>query len=552
MILVSGCAAAAVSMGLASVQIADRGDGPSLTQHREQPDDPPASSELLPRNHPEARSAASVVRVGPFVSIQVNVDEFGQNIVGDAGNEPSIAVDPTDPDVVVIGWRQFDTIQSNFRQAGWGYSDDGGATWTFPGVHEPGIFRSDPVLDSDANGNIYYYSLRGDFFCHMFKSADGGVSWIGPIDAFGGDKAWMTVDKTGSVGQGHIYVAWSTAGNNYFPNQFTRSKDGGITWPDLEEIPPERPRWGTLTVDPLGDLYVSGTSSDNLYVAKSTDAKLDGETPSFDFTVEVDLGGSLGLGGDPNPGGLLGQMWVAADNSGGPNDGNVYVLASVNPSGPDPLDIMFARSEDGGQTWSAPVLVNDDAGGSNAWQWFGTMSVAPTGRIDAVWNDTRNTGQDELSELFYSYSTDAGQTWADNIPVSPVFDSHIGWPNQNKLGDYYDMISETAMARVAYAATFNGEQDVYYLELGDCNANGTHDGLDIDGGGSDDANGNGIADECECLADLDGDGVVGISDLLDLLAAWGPCGECPADINGDGDVGIADLLALLAGWGPCP
>lgn len=57
-----------------------------------------------------------------------------------------------------------------------------------------------------------------------------------------------------------------------------------------------------------------------------------------------------------------------------------------------------------------------------------------------------------------------------------------------------------------------------------------------------------------CLWDLDGDGSVGILDLLTLHAAWGPCtpGEpCVADLNCDGSVGILDLLALLANWGPC-
>ena len=33
---------------------------------------------------------------------------------------------------------------------------------------------------------------------------------------------------------------------------------------------------------------------------------------------------------------------------------------------------------------------------------------------------------------------------------------------QSKLGDYYDMKSDNGGADVAYAATFNGEQDVYY------------------------------------------------------------------------------------------
>jgi len=53
-----------------------------------------------------------------------------------------------------------------------------------------------------------------------------------------------------------------------------------------------------------------------------------------------------------------------------------------------------------------------------------------------------------------------------------------------------------------------------------------------------------------CSADLDGDNTVGISDLLQLLAAWGPC-ECFEDIDGDGVVGINDFLDLLANWGAC-
>jgi len=57
---------------------------------------------------------------------------------------------------------------------------------------------------------------------------------------------------------------------------------------------------------------------------------------------------------------------------------------------------------------------------------------------------------------------------------------------------------------------------------------------------------------CPCPADIDGDGAVGVNDLLDLLAAWGPNPGHPADITGDGTVGIDDFLALLAAWGPCP
>lgn len=53
--------------------------------------------------------------------------------------------------------------------------------------------------------------------------------------------------------------------------------------------------------------------------------------------------------------------------------------------------------------------------------------------------------------------------------------------------------------------------------------------------------------------DLDGDAAVGITDLLALLGAWGPCPSppesCPADFDHDGEVGIVDFLMLLADWG---
>ncbi len=55
-----------------------------------------------------------------------------------------------------------------------------------------------------------------------------------------------------------------------------------------------------------------------------------------------------------------------------------------------------------------------------------------------------------------------------------------------------------------------------------------------------------------CAGDVDGDGVVGIMDFLDLLAAWGPNPGHAADLDGDGVVGILDFLGLLAAWGVCP
>jgi hypothetical protein len=53
--------------------------------------------------------------------------------------------------------------------------------------------------------------------------------------------------------------------------------------------------------------------------------------------------------------------------------------------------------------------------------------------------------------------------------------------------------------------------------------------------------------------DINGDGVVNVTDFLELLSAWGTCQApcpptCPADLDGDCTVGILDFLQLLANW----
>ena len=83
----------------------------------------------------------------------------------------------------------------------------------------------------------------------------------------------------------------------------------------------------------------------------------------------------------------------------------------------------------------------------------------------------------------------------------------------------------------------------------DCNTNGVPDIDDIAGGDSQDDNGDGVPDECECTADLNGDGLVGIDDLLDLIGQFGGSGS--GDLDGDGDIDANDLLNMLSQWGEC-
>ncbi len=426
--------------------------GPLETMGDLQPVQPDGEVRTSPAYHSASR--------GFFMS-QVNVNASGQNILGDAGNEPSICVDPTDPNKMCIGWRQFDNVSSDFRQAGYGYTTDGGVTWTFPGRIEAGIFRSDPVLASDASGTFYYNSLttdefQSDFWCHTFKSTDGGANWDAGTYAYGGDKQWFVIDKTG----GH-YAYWNYVFSTCYPDHFTRSTNGGSSYESCTTVT-GYPHWGVNTVGPDGELYACG---DGFLACRSDNAQNAGSTITWPVSTSVSLDGSIVYSGGPNPGGLMGQAWIAVNHASGPSRGHVYLLCSVSRSStPDPCDVMFARSTDGGNSWGSPVRVNDDAG-TSAYQWFGTMSVAPNGRIDAIWLDTRDDPGGYDSALYYSYSEDGGLTWAANEALTASFDPHVGWPVQNKMGDYFHMVSDNTGAHLAFAGTYNGEQDVYYAHI---------------------------------------------------------------------------------------
>ncbi len=405
-----------------------------------------------------------------FTSHQVNVNGSGLNITGDAANEPSISVDPTNPNKMVVGWRQFNSVSSNFRQAGYGFTSDGGNNWTFPGVLENNVFRSDPVLVADDTGKFFYNSLIQSFFDNIWRSLDSGQTWTnlqGAGNATGGDKQWHQIDNTASTGHGFQYQAWSTAGNNFGGRQFSRSTDGGVTWMNPINIP-NSPQWGTLDVDSNGILFIGGVNfnSNQVWCARSSNAKNGAVTPTFDQNTAVNIGGFFGFSESINPEGLVGQLFLAVDRSGTATNGNVYMMASVLPSGAGgAADVMFVRSTNGGLSFSAPKRINDDPVNPNKWHWMSTFAVAPNGRLDSVWLDTRNAANNTDSQLFYSFSLDGGVNWSPNVAVSNSFNPFLGYPQQNKMGDYMTMVSDNTGANVAYAATFNSEEDIYYIRV---------------------------------------------------------------------------------------
>jgi hypothetical protein len=433
---------------------------------------------------------------------------------------------------------------------------------------EPGVFRSDPCLAADTAGRFFYDSLQNSFCQDVWQSTNAGATWPTRVAAFGGDKNWMCIDNTAGIGSGFIYSIWqpgALCSSTPSGRLFTRSTNHGNAWMSPIAIP-NNPQFGVCTVGPDGAVYVAGiNSSTNLFVvAKSTNAQNGAVTPTWASSVTGNfLGGTQSFGGSPNPGGLLGQVWIATHPT---IASHVYLLCSVVPTGGGhPLDVMFSRSVDGGVTWNTPKRVNDDVTTNGAWHWFGTMSVAPNGRIDAVWNDTRDDLSNLLSRTYYSFSTNEGVTWSASYPLTPQWNSLVGFPNQNKIGDYYHMISDNSVANLAYAATFNGEQDVYFRKIApnDCNSNGVSDVKDILIGTSQDCNSNGLPDECE--RDCNSDGIADVCQLTgndcnsngipdDCEPGHEDCNtngvfdQCEAfvDCNGNGHLDSCDIASLVS------
>jgi hypothetical protein len=55
----------------------------------------------------------------------------------------------------------------------------------------------------------------------------------------------------------------------------------------------------------------------------------------------------------------------------------------------------------------------------------------------------------------------------------------------------------------------------------------------------------------DCTADVTGDGMVDLDDLLTVIMDWGCTGICQGDVNGDNVVDVVDLADLIREWGDC-
>jgi len=97
------------------------------------------------------------------------------------------------------------------------------------------------------------------------------------------------------------------------------------------------------------------------------------------------------------------------------------------------------------------------------WGGLSSLRVRIPQRAKSNPNAQPRSPSSALSELYYSWSNDGGITWASTRPIRTAFDPSLGYPQQNKMGDYIGMVSLNEGACIAYTATFNGEEDIYFV-----------------------------------------------------------------------------------------
>ncbi|MHC4429763.1 MAG: hypothetical protein ACYS0D_14350, partial [Planctomycetota bacterium] len=228
-------------------------------------------------------------------------------------------------------------------------------------------------------------------------------------------------------------------------------------------------------------------------------------------------------------------------------DGNPILLLAVSPQNDDVVYLATAPFVDRGRVHRTLD------GGSNFTDLTGTLpdrypadlAVDPTDEA-TVYLTLSGFGS---SHVFRS--SDYGDTWVDidggalpDVPttavvVDPLFPDHVYVGND--IGVYFTHNDGVTWVQLAEGLS----EAVLAHEL---NVSPVNRKLRLFTHGSGAFERDLVGD---CPADLDGDGAVSTSDLLALLAAWGPCAGCPEDLDGDGNVSTADLLTLLGEWGPC-
>jgi hypothetical protein len=371
-------------------------------------------------------------------NIRVNQDASGQD-----QNELVLSVSPADPANLVGGANDY---RVGPVRCGWFSSRDGGVTWTDGVLSEPTYpLQGDPAVAHCADGSAVYVclSFTGAYQPHglfAYRTTDGGQTWGSPVAVLNrptgfpfADKEWVACDRTAtSPYANRVYVTWTDFGLSGSPILMRRSTDGGRTWSSNVRVSDGANCQGSvISTARNGTVYVAWDAGGAIGFDRSTDG---GQTFGADTTAST----QVDIPGDTFRRNSFPSMDV--DRSNGPYSGRVYVVWSDNRNG-DP-DVLMVRSDDGGQTWSAPVRVNDDPAGTGRDQFFPWVAVDPVGRVTVSWLDRRRDPANDRYEAWGAVSRDGGQSFDTNFLVA---DAASDGDLSGFLGDYDGMAATSEL-----------------------------------------------------------------------------------------------------------
>lgn len=307
--------------------------------------------------------------------------------------------------------------------------------------------------------------------------------------------------------------------------------------------------------------------SDWIEEAKLTDPQ--GEAGDL-FGVSVSVSGDVaivGAHGNNGPGNdsgaafvfrydgmewMLDSELIASDAVGSERFG-----FSVSISGTVAVVGAYQDSDDGNASGSAYVYryvgsawfeeVKLTASDATALDWFGRSVAVSSDTSTILIGATRDDDEGPESGSTYVFRDD-GADWHEAIKLT----ASDGGAN-HKFGASVSVDRHVALVGAHRESEDPGAAYVFGGISGlDCNDNGVADSCDIFAGASEDLDGSGIPDECELLGDANGDRVVNVLDLIDVLLCFGQPGVrlcASADIDHDGAVNVDDLLIILDNWG---
>jgi hypothetical protein len=316
-------------------------------------------------------------------------------------------------------------------------SSDGGRTFlpsvlVYTATYIPALAWWPGVEPSQERGVLYLalQPLVWDYRPHFTRSTDGGETWSlpRPISPLSGIYPKIAVDA-----QGGIYVV-TFKQNDYDVRGYfylSRSSDGGDTWSDpipINSEPWAIQYWCSFFLVARGTtLYFVWAGWVYIPGNKPADSQLLLQTV---FSRSTDRGQtwSAPVQVDDAPNKAYGVVAMAVGGSG-----VIYVAWSADkiPGYWGEPETYVSRSTDGGATWGPGVRVDDDDTCERFISPGGIAVDDRTGSVHLVfWDGRRGCAQgcSPGDDVFYTYSTDGGATWSRNQQISNP------WPSNEILG----------------------------------------------------------------------------------------------------------------------